>query len=180
MHPPPVRTLWLLAASAAASAATAATGPVFWEPSAYLSAADIPAGFYAGDAPSFLDTLEDGTLDGGLSASAGSVIGPGQFDGVRDSVDADDGVIDGSGTAGRSFFSGTGSTGITFTFLGLKVNDRARVQMADGKPSGNIFASGEIMSGNILGQGYLAGFGMTIGTVFGRIAGEEAARHVRN
>jgi tricarballylate dehydrogenase len=60
------------------------------------------------------------------------------------------------------------------------VKDRARVLMADGKPSANMFASGEIMSGNILGQGYLAGFGMTLGTVFGRIAGEEAARHVRN
>jgi tricarballylate dehydrogenase len=71
-------------------------------------------------------------------------------------------------------------TGITFTFLAVKVNERARVMMADGKPSANIFASGEIMSGNILGQGYLAGFGMTLGTVFGRIAGEEAARHVRN
>ena len=70
--------------------------------------------------------------------------------------------------------------GITFTFLGVKVNERARVMMADGKPSANMFASGEIMAGNILGQGYLAGFGMTIGTVFGRIAGEEAARHARN
>jgi tricarballylate dehydrogenase len=70
--------------------------------------------------------------------------------------------------------------GITFTFLGLKVNERARVLMADGKPSANILASGEIMSGNILGQGYLAGFGMTLGTVFGRIAGEEAAKLVRN
>ncbi|WP_283094289.1 FAD-dependent tricarballylate dehydrogenase TcuA [Sediminicoccus sp. KRV36] len=70
--------------------------------------------------------------------------------------------------------------GITFTFLGVKVNERARVMMADGKPSGNIFASGEIMAGNILGQGYLAGFGMTIGTVFGRIAGEEASKLVRN
>jgi tricarballylate dehydrogenase len=70
--------------------------------------------------------------------------------------------------------------GITFTFLSVKVNDRARVMMADGKPSANMFASGEIMSGNILGQGYLAGFGMTIGTVFGRIAGEEAARAARN
>ena len=38
------------------------------------------------------------------------------------------------------------------------------------------FAAGEIMAGNILGQGYLAGFGMTLGTVFGRIAGKEAAR----
>ncbi|MDO9708350.1 FAD-dependent tricarballylate dehydrogenase TcuA [Paracraurococcus lichenis] len=70
--------------------------------------------------------------------------------------------------------------GITFTFLSVKVNDRARVMMADGKPSANIFASGEIMSGNILGQGYLAGFGMAIGTTFGRIAGEEAARLARN
>lgn len=70
--------------------------------------------------------------------------------------------------------------GITFTFLGLKVNERARVLMADGTPSANIFASGEIMSGNILGQGYLAGFGMAIGTVFGRIAGQEAARLGRN
>jgi len=50
--------------------------------------------------------------------------------------------------------------------------------MQDDQPAGNIFAAGEIMAGNILGQGYLAGIGMTIGTVFGRIAGREAARHV--
>ncbi|MCS6890021.1 MAG: FAD-dependent tricarballylate dehydrogenase TcuA [Rhodovarius sp.] len=70
--------------------------------------------------------------------------------------------------------------GITFTFLGVKVNESARVIMADGKPAANLFASGEIMAGNILGQGYLAGFGMTIGTVFGRLAGEAAARLARN
>jgi len=70
--------------------------------------------------------------------------------------------------------------GITFTYLGLKVNQNARVLMTDGKPAANLFASGEIMAGNILGRGYLAGFGMTIGTVFGRIAGREAARHARN
>jgi tricarballylate dehydrogenase len=65
--------------------------------------------------------------------------------------------------------------GITFTYLGVGVDERARVLMADGSPSANVFAAGEIMAGNILGQGYLAGFGMTIGTVFGRIAGREAA-----
>ena len=32
------------------------------------------------------------------------------------------------------------------------------------------------MAGNILGKGYVAGVGMTIGTVFGEIAGREAAR----
>ncbi len=67
--------------------------------------------------------------------------------------------------------------GLTFTYLGVKVDEHARVQMADGTPADNIFAAGEIMAGNILGKGYLAGIGMTIGTVFGRIAGDEAARH---
>ncbi|HYZ23864.1 MAG TPA: FAD-binding protein, partial [Rhodopila sp.] len=70
--------------------------------------------------------------------------------------------------------------GITFTYLGVRVNEKAQVLMEDGQPAGNLFASGEIMAGNILGKGYLAGFGMTIGTVFGRIAGEEAARRARN
>jgi tricarballylate dehydrogenase len=69
--------------------------------------------------------------------------------------------------------------GITFTYLGVKVDERARVQMKDGRPLDNLFAAGEIMAGNILGQGYLAGFGMTIGTVFGRIAGKEAAHAAR-
>jgi tricarballylate dehydrogenase len=70
--------------------------------------------------------------------------------------------------------------GITFTYLGVRVNDKAQVLMENGQPAGNLFASGEIMAGNILGRGYLAGFGMTIGTVFGRIAGQEAARRARN
>ena len=64
--------------------------------------------------------------------------------------------------------------GITFTYLGLKVDERARVVMNNGEPARNVFAAGEIMAGNILGQGYVAGVGMTIGTVFGRIAGAEA------
>jgi tricarballylate dehydrogenase len=67
--------------------------------------------------------------------------------------------------------------GITFTYLGVKVDPTARVLMSDGTPTTNLFAAGEIMSGNILGKGYLAGFGMTLGTVFGRLAGEGAAKH---
>jgi len=64
--------------------------------------------------------------------------------------------------------------GITFTYLGVRVNQKAQVQFPEGF-SPNIFAAGEIMAGNILGKGYPAGTGMTIGTVFGRIAGKEAA-----
>jgi tricarballylate dehydrogenase len=68
--------------------------------------------------------------------------------------------------------------GITFTYLGVAVNERAQVLMQDDQPAANIYAAGEIMAGNVLGKGYVAGVGMTIGTVFGRIAGQEAARHV--
>ena len=68
--------------------------------------------------------------------------------------------------------------GITFTYLGLKVDAGARVMMMNDRPAANVFAAGEIMAGNILGKGYVAGVGMTIGTVFGQIAGREAARHV--
>jgi tricarballylate dehydrogenase len=35
-----------------------------------------------------------------------------------------------------------------------------------------------MMAGNVLGKGYTAGIGMTIGTVFGRIAGINAAKAV--
>ena len=56
----------------------------------------------------------------------------------------------------------------------------ARMLMKDGRPSANMFAAGEIMAGNVLGRGYAAGIGMTIGSVFGRIAGREAAAHAQH
>lgn len=67
-------------------------------------------------------------------------------------------------------------TGVTFTYLGLKVDENAQCSIGN-RPVANLWAAGETMAGSILGQGYLAGFGMTIGTVFGRIAGREAAAH---
>lgn len=70
--------------------------------------------------------------------------------------------------------------GITFTYLGVAVDERARMLLDDGRACANVFAAGEIMAGNVLGKGYLAGIGMSIGTTFGRIAGAEAARHVQS
>ena len=70
--------------------------------------------------------------------------------------------------------------GITFTYLGVKIDADARMIMEDETPAANMFAAGEIMAGNVLGKGYLAGIGMTIGSVFGRIAGQGAARHARH
>ncbi|MBK7263404.1 MAG: FAD-dependent tricarballylate dehydrogenase TcuA [Rubrivivax sp.] len=72
------------------------------------------------------------------------------------------------------FYGYTLKPGVTFTYLGLKVDMNSAVQFG-GLPSPNLFAAGEVMAGNVLGQGYTAGVGMTIGTVFGRIAGASAA-----
>ena len=72
------------------------------------------------------------------------------------------------------FYGYTLKPGVTFTYLGLKVDETAAVHFG-GQASGNLFAAGEIMAGNVLGQGYTAGVGMTIGTVFGRLAGASAA-----
>ncbi len=69
--------------------------------------------------------------------------------------------------------------GITFTYLGVAIDERACMLMAGGAPCENVFAAGEIMAGNVLGKGYLAGIGMAIGTTYGRIAGAEAASRVR-
>jgi tricarballylate dehydrogenase len=69
--------------------------------------------------------------------------------------------------------------GITFTYMGVEVDERARVADQSGRPFQNIFAAGEIMSGNILTKGYLGGFGLTIGSVFGRLAGREAGANAR-
>jgi tricarballylate dehydrogenase len=92
--------------------------------------------------------------------------------------------------------------GVTFTYLGLKVQEDCAVQFPsarsglgleaeanhsaiadddnDGRfvKSPNLFAAGEIMAGNVLGKGYTAGVGMTIGTAFGRAAGRSAAAAV--
>jgi tricarballylate dehydrogenase len=70
--------------------------------------------------------------------------------------------------------------GITFTYLGTRVNREARMVMSGGTPAANMFAAGEIMAGNVLGRGYAAGMGMTIGSVFGRVAGREAAANAKN
>ena len=64
--------------------------------------------------------------------------------------------------------------GVTFTYLSLKVNEQAAAHFG-GVVSPNLFVAGEMMAGNVLGKGYTAGVGMSIGTAFGRIAGTQAA-----
>jgi tricarballylate dehydrogenase len=145
--------------------------------------------------PSMFPPLEAATL-GGLAAKLGvpaqrlertvgefnAAVRPGAFDHTR---------LDGCRTAGLTrdktnwaqridtppFWGYPLRPGITFTYLGVRVDERARVLGTNGAPFANVYAAGEIMAGNVLRRGYVAGIGMTIGTVFGRIAGEEAAKH---
>src|SRR5690606_2554386 len=69
--------------------------------------------------------------------------------------------------------------GVTFTYQGLLTDETAAVRFQD-QPSENLFVAGEMMAGNVLGKGYTAGIGMSIGTAFGRIAGVNAAQAALN
>ena len=97
-----------------ALAAVDAQAATYFGPTPYLSALDIPTGLYAAG-PTALETFEDGSLDFGISATSGGVGGPGAF---TDSVDGDDGVIDGFGTQGKSWATNLASTSMTFSFSG--------------------------------------------------------------
>lgn len=104
----PYLSLTLLLGGLLGCASSIQAQTTFFGPTPYLSAADRPAGFAAGAV--LVEDFEDGAIDPALTIN-GSVIGPG---GLTDSVDADDGVIDGSGTNGRSAFSG-GSADVRFS-----------------------------------------------------------------
>jgi len=65
--------------------------------------------------------------------------------------------------------------GITFSFGGLKINSQAQVMSSDGEPIRGLYAAGELVGG-IFWFNYPGGTGLTNGSVFGRIAGANAAR----
>ena len=117
-------------------------------------------------------------------AGFNAAVRPGTFDHMRLDDCSTEGLVPPKTHWARAldtppFFAYPLRPGITFTYLGVAIDEKARMRMADGRLAENVFAAGEIMAGNILGKGYLAGIGMAIGTTFGRIAGEEAARLVR-
>jgi len=118
-------------------------------PTPYLSQADSP--FALGTGTFCLETFESGQLAVPGVMGDGSPIGSG---GNTDSVDGDDGTIDGSGTNGHSYFSGAGATGITFTFdpngpLGLPTS--AGMVWTDGGGGASVTFEAFDQSGTSLG-----------------------------
>jgi tricarballylate dehydrogenase len=67
------------------------------------------------------------------------------------------------------------TTGITFTFGGLKIDDEARVIDCEQRAIPGLFAAGELVGG-LFYHNYPGGAGLMAGAVFGRIAGRSAAR----
>lgn len=70
------------------------------------------------------------------------------------------------------------TSGITFTFGGVKVNTDAQVFDIDDKPIPGLYAAGE-MVGGLFYSNYPGGSGLISGSVFGRAAGAAAARAAR-
>ncbi|MGH9314110.1 MAG: PEP-CTERM sorting domain-containing protein [Vicinamibacterales bacterium] len=97
-------------------AAPASADAILMGPTPYLQAADSP---FSGASFSYfyLETFEDGLLSTpGVTASGGIPIG---MDIFIDSVDAEDGVLDGTGSPnGHSFYSNRTEFAFTFTFDG--------------------------------------------------------------
>ena len=73
------------------------------------------------------------------------------------------------------FYAYTATGGITFTFGGLKVDEKARVIGTDWRPIPGLTACGE-MVGGLFYDNYPAGTGLVSGATFGRIAGRTSAR----
>jgi hypothetical protein len=84
-------------------------------PTPYLSFADSPFASIGATQYFYLEDFEDGALNTpGVTVTSGAIVaGPSS---ATDSVDADDGAIDGSGLAGHSLFSNAALTSFEFTF----------------------------------------------------------------
>lgn len=78
---------------------TQAGAAEFFGPVPYLSAGDTPAAFVVDHL--VIEDFEDAAAGPGLTSASGSIVAPG---GITDSVDADDGAIDGSGNGGHTLF----------------------------------------------------------------------------
>lgn len=65
--------------------------------------------------------------------------------------------------------------GITFTFGGLRINSKSQVLENEDNPIDGLFAAGELVGG-LFYNNYPGGAGLMAGSVFGRLAGESAAK----
>ncbi len=157
-----------LLAFAVLATALSAQAQTFFGPTPYLSVADSP---FPTGAPLFvLEDFEDGLFNSpGVSANGGVVTST-QFSGsIIDSVDADDGLIDGQCPGGDSFFAS--SVGMTFSFSSAALGglpQKVGIVWTDGGPNATVTFTAFDGSGASLGsvvangQGDNTNFGTTV------------------
>lgn len=120
----------------AANAATTTFGPT-----AYLQHGDTPADFICDDCPLYIEDFEDGMLSDFLSIDNGMIFPPNGTTGTgqpsTDSVDGDDGSVDGFGLEAYSWFSGDVAS-IEITFAEAV------------KSAGLVFTDGDKLSSTVL------------------------------
>ena len=139
--------------------------------------------------------VEDETLDGligkleGVDPAGARATLSAYNDAVDQATPFDPTALDGKGTRGLAlpksnwaqridtgpFRAYPVTGGITFTYGGVKVLEDGGVSRADGAAIPGLYACGE-MVGGVFFNGYPGGSGLTSGAVFGRIAGQGAAR----
>jgi len=135
---------------------------------------------------------EDATLDGLAKKLeidvAGFVDTVRRFNGAVQPGDFNPAIKDGKGTRGITppksnwaqpldtppYVGYAVTTGITFTFGGLRITTTGQVIDLEQRPIGGLYAAGELVGG-LFYQNYPGGAGLMAGAVFGRIAGRSAA-----
>jgi hypothetical protein len=133
------RRLWIIAlglllcTGLAGSPSGALAAEFLFPGTSYLQASDSP--FYEVLPFYYLETFEDGLFNTpGVSVDHGAIADP--HPSLTDSVDADDGLIDGYGRDGWCWYYDTAMTGLTFTFsagqLGGRLPTHAGLVWTDG------------------------------------------------
>ncbi|MGI8509064.1 MAG: PEP-CTERM sorting domain-containing protein [Gemmatimonadaceae bacterium] len=144
--------LALLLITAPLAAPTVASAQIVG-PKPYLQFSDSPFASTPGFSYFYLETFEDHLFNvPGVTASAGGVTSVVFGPNLHDSVDGDDGHIDGSGLNGDDFFSPAGQNGISFTFDGAALGGlptHAGIVWTDG--TNNIFFQAFDQNGVSLG-----------------------------
>lgn len=130
-------------------------GTLTFGPSAYLQHGDTPAGFCDG-CDIKIEDFEDNLLDPFLTISNGSILPPNSVSGsstpVTDSVDGDDGSVDGSGIGGYSWYTGIGNSNDNTLTIDFASNvDCAGLVFTDGDPISSLISLEALDSdGNVM------------------------------
>ncbi|MCC6579700.1 MAG: PEP-CTERM sorting domain-containing protein [Phycisphaeraceae bacterium] len=160
-----------LSAMTVFGAANSAHAATFFGPSSYTSLADSPLNTAGLGTSFFVEDFEDGALNTpGITASTGFILNPSAG---TDSVDGDDGSIDGSGTGGRTWYS-AGSHSVSFFFDALVLGSlptEVGIVWTDAGFASPVNGIGDVVfeafDNNNVSLGSITGINLGDGTFFG-------------